>query len=176
MKGSDAVTIFDKNPEMFPFLHLQLEFSFTCAYNACSALMYYWSINNGGESDDKRISTIKINISRFIRDEVPGEEIAEFTLTTYKGAYLERVGTENYYEVVDVARHNDEDVAYGFISLYLCTGRPFVFSIECFPGLSDKLRLKYTGKVDDFYGNRSRFSVFRISSLTNHLWHKTTKQ
>jgi hypothetical protein len=71
-----------------------------------------------------------MNISRFIRDEVPGEEIAEFTLTTNKGAYLERVlhhllncfGTENYYEVVDVARHNDEDVAYGFISLYLCTG------------------------------------------------------
>jgi hypothetical protein len=40
--------------------------------------MYYWSINNEGKSDDKRISTIKMNISRFIRDEVPGEEIAEF--------------------------------------------------------------------------------------------------
>jgi hypothetical protein len=154
-----GITIFDKNSTLRPFLHLQLEFSFTCAYNACSALMYYWSMNNERQNDEERISAIKMNISRFIRNEVSGIEIAQCTLTTNKGACLTKVlkhllncfGTDNDYQVESVSRYQNKDKMIGSIKKHIEEGRPFVFNIECFPGLCDRKRLKYTGKVDDFY-------------------------
>jgi hypothetical protein len=91
----EAITIFKHCPKMSPFIHLQQEDLYICAYNASSALLYYCSHNNEeqgeNENDDEEIQTIKMNMSQYVRDEVSGLEIANFTLTTVKGAYLKRV-------------------------------------------------------------------------------------
>jgi hypothetical protein len=158
--AQNATTIFKKRPNMLPFLHLQREDSYICAYNACSALLYYCSHNSKVENDDESISTIKMNISRYVRDEVSGLEIANFALTTVKGAYLERVllgltksfGTTDCRKVENIPTwEGNEDQNFFQIQAYLSNGRPFVFGIECFPGLDDKRRSKYIGKVADFY-------------------------
>mmetsp|Transcript_27873 Transcript_27873/g.42479 ORF Transcript_27873/g.42479 Transcript_27873/m.42479 type:complete len:120 (+) Transcript_27873:452-811(+) len=79
----NGITIFDKKKGMKPFLHIQRDCSYICTFNACSALLYYYSYDIGSHS------AIKTNISRYIRDEIDGLKIANLTLTTQKGAYLE---------------------------------------------------------------------------------------
>jgi hypothetical protein len=85
--ASNAITIFTGRPALTPFLYFQNENSYVCAYSAAAGLLYYSSHNN----EESGENAFKMNISRYIRDEVPGLEIANFTLTTVKGAYLERV-------------------------------------------------------------------------------------
>jgi hypothetical protein len=125
----------------------------------------YCSHNNKGENDKESISIIKLNISRYIRDEVPGLEIANFTLTTVKGAYLERVllgliksfgTTECHNNLEKIATWGqDEHRNFNAMEAYLFNGRPFVFGIECFPGLGNTDRLIYTGKIGDYYVENS---------------------
>jgi hypothetical protein len=132
-------------------------------YNACSALLYYSSHNAKGKTDDESVSTIKMNISRYVRDEVPGLEIVNFTLTTVKGAYLERVllgllksfGTADCHNVNKVSTWETEDRNFSTLDNYLDSGCPFVFGIECFPGLANKQQLKYIGKVAEYYVGNS---------------------
>jgi hypothetical protein len=89
--AKNSITILKDRPNMIPFLHFQREDSYVCTYNSCSALLYYCSPKNNGKNYDENIPALKMNISRYIRDEVPGLEIANFTLTSLKGAFLDRV-------------------------------------------------------------------------------------
>ena len=90
-----ATTIFLKNVGVPPCLYMRRECSYICTFNACSALMYYCSyILQSKQGKKQSISAIHANISRFIRDEIGGEEIANFALTTKKGAYLDRILTD----------------------------------------------------------------------------------
>merc|ERR1712232_915844 len=137
-------------------------------YMAVSGLFYYRSCIDKGETDDETIQTIKMNISQYVRDEVAGREIANFALTTVKGAYLERVllglmksfGTTDCDSVTKINTWQEEYVDYTLeyhnymiLKIFLERGFPFVFGIECFPGLANKDTLKYSGKVADYYAD-----------------------
>jgi len=141
---------------------VQREDSYICAYNAVSVLLYYCSCIDKGETDDKTIPTIKKNISRYVRDELAGLEIANFTLTTVKGAYLERVllglmksfGTADCpsLQKIPIFRNNECDM-YTLLKLLLKNDYPFVLAIEWFPGLANKEQFEYAGKVADYYAD-----------------------
>ena len=161
---SKHTTIYQANANMAPFFHVQDEDSYICTYIACSELLYYSSHNNRKQNDDESIPTIKTNVCRYIRDEVSGQEIANFTLTDVKGAYLKRVllglmksfGTGDCQEIVKIATWDGEQDNYNFLETFLRHGRPFVFRIECFPGLADKNRLEYKGQIANFYSQNER--------------------
>jgi hypothetical protein len=161
-RADTATTIFNKNPKMKPFVHLQTEESYICAYTACSALLYYFSYNSGNISGAEDVTIIKMNISRFVRDEVSGDEIANFTLTDMKGAYLDKVllglvqsfGTNECQEIQKIKLWaNKEDLNYGALEAYLENGLPMVFSYEALPAFADYQKLEYSGKVVDYYLN-----------------------
>lgn len=81
LQAQDATTIFKARPNMPPFLHLQQENSYVCKYNAYAAVLHYSSYKNSkAENDNKDISTWKMNMSRYLRDEVSGREITNFAL------------------------------------------------------------------------------------------------
>mmetsp|Transcript_5377 Transcript_5377/g.7757 ORF Transcript_5377/g.7757 Transcript_5377/m.7757 type:complete len:484 (+) Transcript_5377:103-1554(+) len=156
------ITIFKVNPDMTPFLILQQEDSYICSYNASAALLYYCSYNNGHEDGDKIISTIKMSVGKYIRDEVPGDEIANVTLTTIKGAYLKKVlltlmksfGTTDCNDVHTFRTcEPSEEITYEFLKIYLRMGIPFGFCIENFPGLGNKKIMEYTGPIAGYYIN-----------------------
>eukprot|EP00546_Thalassionema_frauenfeldii_P018714 CAMPEP_0178896040 /NCGR_PEP_ID=MMETSP0786-20121207/929_1 /TAXON_ID=186022 /ORGANISM="Thalassionema frauenfeldii, Strain CCMP 1798" /LENGTH=346 /DNA_ID=CAMNT_0020566353 /DNA_START=409 /DNA_END=1450 /DNA_ORIENTATION=- len=159
-------TIFQVNSDMTPFFYLQREDSYICSYNVSAALLYYCSYNNIGterrEDGDKIISTIKMNIGKYVRDEVSGLEIANVTFTTVKGAYLKKVllglmksfGTTdcNQVEAVRIWERSEDDT-YTWLRVYLNAGFPFGFCIENFPGLDNKEKMEYTGHVAGYYNN-----------------------
>ena len=143
----DAITIFhDRDeaaveaaatpPAMMPFLHVQEECSYICTFNACSVLLYYCSY------DIESRSAIRMNISRYIRDEIDGLKIANMTLTKQKGANLEEVltGLMMSFGTAEKDRPDEipmfsEDVTdiYTMLRLSLKNGRPIALGIEWFP-------------------------------------------
>jgi len=159
-KAETATAILKKHPEMTPFIHLQHEESYLCTYTACSAALYYCSYNNGkNTNDDGSIAAINMNVSRYIRDEVSGSEIANFTLTDMKGAYLKKVllglvknfGTDDCQDVEKVATWGDDEATnYGQLKMYLDDGRPIVFAIETAPAFSNYKILQYSGRLSDY--------------------------
>jgi len=159
----DGMTIFDvkKGPKkrMKPFLFLQRDHSYICAFNACSVLLYYQSYDVADES------SIKANLSRYIRDEIDGLMIANLTLTTQKGAYLDDVltglmksfGTTKAKEVqpIDMEK-DDEDYNYNILHKCLQNGRPIALSMENFPTLSDFDMKHFSGKLSNHYRDSER--------------------
>lgn len=156
-----ATTIFLKNDGMPPCLYMERECSYICTFNACSALMYYGSyILQSKPGEKQSVSVIHTNISRYIRDEIGGVEIANFTLTTKKGAYLDKILTglmESFGTVelkplrIYLEEEQGENWNYDQLSQYLKIGRPFALLIECFPGLQDPEKKEYTGKLSHHY-------------------------
>jgi hypothetical protein len=161
---SKHTTIYQANPNMTPFFHVQDEDSYICTYIACAELLYYSSHNKRKQNDNESISTIKANIWRYIRDEVSGQEIANFTLADVNGAHLKRVllglmksfDTGDCQEIEKIPTWGGEQDNYNTCETFLRNGRPFVFGIECFPGLADKSRLEYKGQVANFFSQNER--------------------
>mmetsp|Transcript_18195 Transcript_18195/g.43969 ORF Transcript_18195/g.43969 Transcript_18195/m.43969 type:complete len:395 (+) Transcript_18195:755-1939(+) len=165
--GSSTTTIFKKHPNMNPFIHIQAEESYICTFASCSTLLYYDSYNKHVAQNG---DFLKANISRFIRDEVDGKEIANFTFTTVKGACLANVllallqsfGTPECQEFERVNLYDfqegedNESFNYSYIRRYLNNGRPIVFSIETFPALADVKQTKYCGKLSDYIDLQER--------------------
>ncbi|OEU14720.1 hypothetical protein FRACYDRAFT_262067 [Fragilariopsis cylindrus CCMP1102] len=152
-----AITIFKARPEMKPFIYIQTHSSYVCAFVACAALLHYCSYN--GENDTE---VFKLNVSRYIRDEVCGKMIANFTLTDMMGAYLHKVLAallksfgimgDNPQEIEQISTYqNNEYLTYLNLEEILKYGRPVVFSIEVLPGFENYDRQKFTGEVSDYY-------------------------
>lgn len=161
-----AITVFKIHPDMKPFLQLQREDSYICTFNASAALLYYFTQGitpSRGETVDcqSMISALKINISRFIRDEISGREIANVALTENKGLSLFRVlsglvksfGVDDKEEAVKipVSRRSQERTIKA-MELFLEDGHPFVFQVGVFPGLADPSITEYWGKLSKYYG------------------------
>jgi len=152
-----ANTIFNAKPDMKPFIHIQTDSSYVCAFVTSAACLHYCSHNR--ENDD--IDLFKLNMSRYIRDEVTGTKIANLTLTDGKGAYLKDVlaallksfGTlGDDEEIVQITTfQSNEHLTYLVLEEVLQDGRPLVFSIEVFPGFGDSQQQNFMGKVSDYY-------------------------
>ena len=158
-----ARTIFqNKNVDMSPCLFMQRECSYICTFNTCSALIYYRSYGlRTKPGKDQSISAIRTNISRYIRDEIDPEAIANVTLTTKKGAYLTEIlaGLSKSFGTVqedpeEIFLWETEASNYNRLMPYIEFFGPFALSIECFPGLEDRQKKEFTGKLSDHYRNQ----------------------
>ena len=156
-KRECAITIFKAKPKMKPFIHIQTDSSYVCAFVACAALLHYCSYNGENDAD-----VFKLNVLWYICDEVSGKIIANFTLADLKGAYLRKVFVallksfgvmgDNLEEIEQISMfQNNETLTYLNLEEALKYGRPVVFAIEVFPGFENYNRQKFMGKISDYY-------------------------
>lgn len=71
---------------------------------------------------------------------------------------MKSFGASDYHSVENIPTWDqDEKDNFSQLMMYLDDRRPFVFGVECFPGLDNKELLKHTGKVDTYCtGNSSK--------------------
>ena len=159
----DGITIFDVQKGMEPLLYTQQDNPYICTFNACSALLYYHSYDIGSPSSQ---SSFRANLSRFFRDEIDELKVANLTLTTQKGPYLDEVltglmksfGTSESWRFPERINMDKNDEDYNYNQLYRCLqkGRPIAITMENFPTLSDFTIKHFSGKLSNHNRNSER--------------------